>query len=313
MTAFAIYSFLLAMATTLVMVQARSVGLWEGLKIMFLGPSLQQETDQPQDMLVIGAGLGRTGTTSFVEALKQLGLNPYHMLEGAMESPGHAVLWEEHANTNGSKTQDILATMRRDGFNATTDFPACLLYEELMEAYPNAKVVLTVRGDGNGHSWAQSVTDTILRLPLVARRMPFCWIPKMRSVDALMNWTWHSKLKIQSQSIEELARAYDVWEDRVRRTVPAEKLLVFPPTAGWEPLCDFLSPLKESIQERCQSILESGQTYPFENQKHKIQATFFAFEVIATICEYSPILVISLILVMCFCSRPKSAGKEKTS
>jgi hypothetical protein len=30
------------------------------------------------------------------------------------------------------------------------------------------------------------------------------------------------------------------WNEQVRRTVPAERLLVWDPAEGWEPLCDFL-------------------------------------------------------------------------
>jgi hypothetical protein len=30
------------------------------------------------------------------------------------------------------------------------------------------------------------------------------------------------------------------WNDEVKRTVPAERLLVWQPQDGWEPLCEFL-------------------------------------------------------------------------
>ena len=69
--------------------------------------------------------------------------------------------------------------------------------------------------------------------------------------------------------------AYDTWVARVIRTVPEDRLLVFAPTDGWKPLCDFLSPLRESIHKKCQTILENKQPYPFENETKKLEAVFF--------------------------------------
>jgi len=39
---------------------------------------------------------------------------------------------------------------------------------------------------------------------------------------------------------EGLAEVMNRWNDDVRSTVPAERLLVWDPAEGWEPLCDFL-------------------------------------------------------------------------
>ena len=37
-----------------------------------------------------------------------------------------------------------------------------------------------------------------------------------------------------------LAAAMDRWNERVKRDVPADRLLVWEPREGWEPLCEFL-------------------------------------------------------------------------
>ncbi|MGZ3460683.1 MAG: sulfotransferase, partial [Archangium sp.] len=48
-------------------------------------------------MKLIGAGFGRTGTSSLQAALQDLGLNPcYHMRE-VMRQPEHLALWTEAA------------------------------------------------------------------------------------------------------------------------------------------------------------------------------------------------------------------------
>jgi len=45
------------------------------------------------------------------------------------------------------------------GYNACVDFPFSLFYKELLEAIPDAKVLLTVRDHGD--TWNKSVYDTI--------------------------------------------------------------------------------------------------------------------------------------------------------
>ena len=48
-------------------------------------------------MKIIGAGFGRTGTTSLKAALEELGYGPcYHMTE-VFEHPEHVPLWEAAA------------------------------------------------------------------------------------------------------------------------------------------------------------------------------------------------------------------------
>ena len=43
-----------------------------------------------------------------------------------------------------------------------------------------------------------------------------------------------------SELPEQLAAGMEAWNAEVKATVPAEKLLVWDPADGWEPLCDFL-------------------------------------------------------------------------
>ena len=44
----------------------------------------------------------------------------------------------------------------------------------------------------------------------------------------------------QSDDREFMINLYNEWVEEVKRTVPAEKLLVFESKEGWEPLCAFL-------------------------------------------------------------------------
>src|SRR5205823_4694116 len=102
---------------------------------------------------VIGAGFGRTGTASIKAALEALGFAPcYHMME-VMARPPDAPIWERAAL--GEKV-DFAALF--DGWQATVDWPACTFYRELIEIYPAAKVLLTVR---DPEKWYESCRNTI--------------------------------------------------------------------------------------------------------------------------------------------------------
>ncbi len=94
-------------------------------------------------MEVIGAGFGRTGTLSLKAALERLGFGPCrHMVE--VPKHGHGAFRREamRKRARGEPT-DWDAVF--GNYRATVDFPAANFYAELAEAYPEAKVVLTVR------------------------------------------------------------------------------------------------------------------------------------------------------------------------
>ena len=145
------------------------------------------ETETPQPLLVICAGLPRTGTSSFVAALKKLGLKTYHF-EDFMQTPGHFDLWNGLYDSDNKtvRIDDILHDMAKHGYQATSDQPACFWYKEQMAKYPNAKVILTVRGDGNGEAWAKSAKLAMLDMNTALRQIPFRWIPLFRKGDKLV-------------------------------------------------------------------------------------------------------------------------------
>ena len=99
---------------------------------------------------VIGAGFGRTGTTSLKVALEMLGFAKcYHMIE-VMKHPDDARVWIDAARGR-PVDWDTLFT----GYQATVDWPGCTFYETLMARYPDAKVILTVRDPSSPDRWQQ--------------------------------------------------------------------------------------------------------------------------------------------------------------
>ncbi|MGH8933214.1 MAG: sulfotransferase family protein [Egibacteraceae bacterium] len=102
---------------------------------------------------VIGAGFGRTGTLSLKTALERLGFGQcYHGIE-LMRHPEHLPLWE--AAVAGEPDWAQLFA----GYRACVDWPGVHFWRELVDAYPDAKVVLTVR---DPRRWYASARNTFL-------------------------------------------------------------------------------------------------------------------------------------------------------
>jgi len=174
---------------------------------------------------VIGAGFGRTGTFSLKAALEQLGYGPcYHMSE-LFRQPDRAPLWEAAARGEPGDWDELLR-----GYAATVDWPGSAFYAELMEKYPDAPVILTLR---DPESWYESVTNTIRRSPR----------PHPAGVDA--NPVSRANRSIIWQGIfegafEDRGRTISLYKqhvDEVVDRVPRDRLLLFQPAEGWEPLC----------------------------------------------------------------------------
>jgi hypothetical protein len=210
-------------------------------------------------MRVIGAGFGRTGTTSLKAALEVLGFGPSYTLGEAFAHPEHVGLWE--AARRGEKL-DWERFM--SGYDVAVDWPACAFYEELMEAFPEAPVILTVRDPA---AWYESTRSTIHELrrlttgPLPVRMGlalagPFAPGPAgvVRLADRLV-WqdTFHGRFGDRDHAMN----VFEQSNEAVRRHVPPERLLVFDVREGWAPLCDFLG--VEAPKEPFPHLNEAGQ------------------------------------------------------
>ena len=179
---------------------------------------------------VIGAGFGRTGTLSLKKALELLDYERcYHMSE-VVGAPEHNALWR--AAWRGDDPWEALF----HGFRAAVDWPACAFWPRLMEVYPDAKVILTVR---DAESWFESATETIFRSmtegmqvddPLRRERM-------VMAKEIIVDGTFGGDLTDKAAVIA----AYEANVARVRAEVPPERLIVFDGRDGWGPLCQALN------------------------------------------------------------------------
>ncbi|TAL81424.1 MAG: hypothetical protein EPN75_04420 [Beijerinckiaceae bacterium] len=190
---------------------------------------------------IIGAGYGRTGTMSTYIALKQLGFPCYHMFEviGNKANKTHLDFWRKVANAPAGSQHDWEQVFAN--YRACVDNPACCVWRELMAAYPDAKVLLTLHPKGPD-AWYGSAIETIYftesmwQFRFLALVTPFA--RKMRDMCHKLIWQ-RSHRGTMNDRARAIAR-YKEHIEEVKAAVPADRLLIFSVDQGWEPLCAFL-------------------------------------------------------------------------
>lgn len=183
---------------------------------------------------LIGAGFGRTGTTSIKAALEELGIgNCYHMIE-VLTHPSHVRFWDKVLDGQQRDWQQVLAN-----YDAIIDWPGCTFYQELMAAYPDAKVLLTVR---DPEKWYESAYHTIYKLPRTPTgRLLRLLVPHFRRFFAMNDrLIWDGTFGGNFEDRQHAMAVFQAHIEAVKQTVPADRLLIYDVSEGWEPLCNFL-------------------------------------------------------------------------
>lgn len=180
-------------------------------------------------LAVIGAGFGRTGTSSLKAAAERLGFGPCHHMIELFRQPEQIPAWEQAVDGAPVDWDELLA-----GYRSAVDWPSCHFWRELCDRYPAAKVVLTVR---DPESWYRSASATMFR---------YMEGPPPKEPVAKAQWRLARKMILRqtfggSTADKELAiGVYERHNAEVQGTIPDERLLVYEVRQGWEPLCRFL-------------------------------------------------------------------------
>ena len=180
---------------------------------------------------VIGPGFGRTGTMSLKLALEQLGFGPTHHMEEVFAYPEQVPVWQAIAMHQPADWRAVFA-----GYRSQVDWPGAHVWRQLCEAFPKAKVVLSVRPED---SWWKSFSATIAKLISEPDAHPLP--PHIRAMldsatKMVQVQTFHGPVTDRELALKALRqRTIDV-----RAAVSPERLLVFDVSEGWGPLCDFL-------------------------------------------------------------------------
>ncbi|KAJ3960975.1 hypothetical protein N0V92_002325 [Colletotrichum tropicale] len=194
---------------------------------------------------VLHLSMPRTGSTSMKAAYEELGLPTYHGFE-YMLRPDDQKAWTEAylAKYEGKGTpfgrkefDEILK-----GWAVLSDCPVLGFTDDLLEAYPEAKVVLV---DRDIDSWYKSFNECVVApfsdwqawmviniFERFKNRQPTIMTQKVlyKIFDAHDISSWRENLK--KTNLEHA--------EKIRRVVPKERLLEYKLGSGWEPLCTFL-------------------------------------------------------------------------
>jgi Sulfotransferase domain len=224
-------------------------------------------------MKLIGAGLPRTATTTQMIALEMLGLPCYHMRDMMADLETSVPQWRQALEGNGQWDEIF------EGKESTVDFPASYFWRELMDVYPDAKVLLSVR---SGESWVDSMQNTIAQIWFGDSLMHHLAQAQYQIDPVYAGWLdvlhdmWEKRgmLLNTDGNPELLATQMEEWNQEVIDTVPAERLLVWNPKDGWEPLCELLElPVPE-------------QPLPHVNDTENFQKSLMMAPAIAAINEW---------------------------
>jgi hypothetical protein len=191
-----------------------------------------------EGLRVIGAGMHRTGSMSVKAALERLGFGPcYHGME-ALRRSTDGEHWLAAYEAGGKVDWSVIF----EGYRATLDWPTIYFWEQLATAYPDAKILLTDRDPQRwwdshvtmfrvGLGFAENLTGEQLR------RAEESGFARMQTALAtIVSATFDGRVFDKAHCLRVFAQHYE----RVRRTVPADRLLVYRVQDGWEPLCRFL-------------------------------------------------------------------------
>lgn len=176
-------------------------------------------------MQLIGAGWGRTGTTSAATAIERLGAGPCLKMQEMWAHPDLAARWLRHLD---GEPVDWAGELRDWG--ATLEWPGCWRWREFAALWPDAPVLLTVRDPDD---WYDSVRASIhpacapdrdLGPPAVTELVARLWERDFGGWPAVLDR-------------DATVARYVAHTESVRADCPPGRLVEWSAADGWGPLC----------------------------------------------------------------------------
>lgn len=246
-----------------------------------------------QSIEVIGVGLSRTGTLSLKSALEILNYDKcYHGF--ICQNENHWEFWYNALRKKKNKEKIHFESLFKNQYKAVVDMPCNVFYEELLEAYPNAKLILTVRN--SPEIWYNSIKSTIF---LMIHPDYKNWVMKFLTMHFkrffyayyTARQVIHDILKsdandVQIHEKENAIESYNRHNQMIMSKYDKDRLLVFNVEQGWEPLCKFLGCKIPDVE------------FPVSNQKQENFGHYIF--VIKYVNVISCLIIVLLILVIAY-------------
>lgn len=229
-------------------------------------------------MKLIGAGFSKTGTMSLKAALEKLGYRCYNMEDTILNyEKGDLQMWNDFMEGRSSMDWHKLFA----GYDATTDLPTAFYACEVLKAFPEARVILTVR---DPEKWWESLVRMVAMHNARVGRSTF--LPRFREFQRLFKNI--ERVVFGDGFVREVAIArYLQHIENVKATVPPDRLLVFDVKEGWEPLCKFLG------------VPVPGEPFPHENVGTKTAEKILIRIIISDLIKMAlPVVLIVAVVVL---------------
>jgi len=239
-------------------------------------------------MKIICAGYGKTGTKSIAKALRYLGFMVFDWEEQTFDFLDH---WVDVFQT-GAKPDVKRVYQNAD---VCVDTPGNFFFEEILEAFPECKVILSVREED---SWIESYVRQLEFIHAMRSNIVSMLSPTSRKFDYVLDsFLTAAGGSINPKSTYVIKKRYRIHNHRVKSIVPSNKLLVYNVKQGWKPLCDFLECKVPTIAFPHENIkAEITKTIPFTRLGQKVNSEVERYRILWI---GSLIIIIVAILAIC--------------
>jgi len=210
-------------------------------------PTAAQHADD--NVKIICVGVMRTGLKTLHRALRNLGYSNIYDQEDIVSCYDQ---WNDVLRNKASS--EAMSSMFK-GREVIMGMPTFCFWEQIVEMYPNAKVILTIRDEDDWWGSVQRAKKLMdnelpgspLRYGSIMRAIEKKMVPSYHKFCEVLRFAWNTTLGAQGLSGEELnevaARSsYRKHNSYVKTKLSDTKgqLLVYDVRQGWEPLCEFL-------------------------------------------------------------------------
>ena len=183
-------------------------------------------------MKIIFPGLGKTGTKSITKALRHLGFIVFDWEEQTFDVLDHWV------DVFKSGAQPDVRRVYQNA-DAVVDFPGTFFWEEILDAFPESKVILSEREED---SWIKSAVNQLQVINAVKSREFYRMLSPTARIMYFFLYSYINAVfgSTNPSSTCVSRKRYRIHKHRVKSLVPPGKLLVYNVKQEWKPLCDFL-------------------------------------------------------------------------